>query len=85
MTDWSLSHVILRWPFVQGQEIYTCNTFGPTWGPDSATAGEPPYNNYALNVDISGRTGTTSAYNFATGAAEWPTGSAGWRLDEVCF
>ncbi len=69
----------------QGKEIYTCDSTGPTFGPEPVAVGSADYGNYALQLDLTNRAGSTSSYKYATGSATWATGATGWRLDEVCM
>jgi hypothetical protein len=70
-----------------GQDIYTCNTYGPSFGAKSTTAGKPPYeeNSWALKADIGNRGGVIGSYGF-TGLtdANWATGTAtDWYINEI--
>lgn len=67
-----------------GQEIYTCNTYGPTFGPQSTgTAAKPPYGNFALQADLTNRLAATGSYGYAVGSTSWAkAGAASLTLNE---
>jgi len=70
-----------------GQEIYTCETHGPAFGADSTNASKPPYTEatWALNVDITGRTGSVGSYGFIGLADDnWASGTkTDWYINEI--
>ena len=70
-----------------GQEIFTCDTYGPAFGAYSATVGKPPYDEtgWTLKIDISSRAGSVGSYGF-TGLSDdlWATGTkTDWYVDEI--
>ena len=67
------NHDFVRYPSAgTGNELFVCSTFGPTFGPESATLGEPPYTDYALKLDIAGRGGSVGTSGFVgLGTDQW--------------
>ena len=85
----------------EGQEIYVCrsgmilmiwfwnnyvelSSSGPAFGA-LGQGGFPPYTDFALNIDISNRSGLVGTYGYTgLGDASWATGIAtDWYLDEI--
>eukprot|EP00960_Hanusia_phi_P038607 753509-Hanusia_phi.AAC.7 len=68
----------------EGQEIYACSSSGPAFGA-LGQGGFPPYTEFALNIDISNRSGLVGTYGYTgLGDASWATGLAtDWYLDEI--
>ena len=56
-----------------GYDIFTCDTYGPSFGAKATTPGEPPYDDtgFALRIDLTNQQATYDNYGYSAAGAQW--------------